>query len=125
MDKATPRPWKLGHEIKWDHINKNHTRIETVAKPSDSRFSHPAVICYLKMCDEHWSPIDGLRVEQDMKANAELIVRAVNCHDELVEALHDEILSLATAREHHGLSPYGTERLNKLINLRDRAKGKA
>ena len=64
QDKATPRPWVIetlaGKQIISQIINANRPEFETVAE------------------------IGRIDIQND---NAELIVRAVNSHDELLEAL--------------------------------------
>lgn len=89
-DKATPRPWVLGGPVESKGYGRYQVTLYADKRPSNSEFSKRPVIAYLQMCDEHWSPIDGIREDQDMQANAELIVKAVNrdhLFDELVEKL--------------------------------------
>jgi len=65
MSKATPRPWAV-----------NHTRVE-------SRDEHG-------VANDGWIVAD-CKYGPDGEANAELIVCAVNCHDELVEFLRSVV----------------------------------
>jgi hypothetical protein len=88
-DKATPRPWKVNSGVNIESVNDKlvcHTRVDYDLKVSEQ------------------------------EANAELIVKAVNMHDELVEILcnitkeqsiPDFERSIAEARE------YVNERLAK------------
>jgi hypothetical protein len=68
--KATPRPWKA------PFIDENDADVISITD-EDQMFG----IC---VCREY-----SCESKEQMKANAELIVRAVNCHDELVQALKD------------------------------------
>lgn len=64
QDQATPRPWKLeGDKMSVSNINNEG------------------------VCDCYFGVPANTYVEGKYEANARLIVKAVNCHDELVEAL--------------------------------------
>lgn len=63
MSRATPRPWKVDQRYKADVLDSNGKDIFKVFLPN-----------YREEQSENF-------------ANAELIVRAVNCHEELVDKL--------------------------------------
>ena len=94
MSKATPRPWKA------PFIDENDADVISITD-EDQMFG----IC---VCREY-----SCESKEQMKANADLIVRAVNVHEELVEQV--EFLY-----EHVKLTPYRTEQLHDLLK---RAKG--
>ena len=73
-DKATPRPWELSTE--------NQTRI-LPTKILNEEIGDD--FCIATTADDHYSPDEP--DEESAKANAELIVMAVNSHDALVDAL--------------------------------------
>lgn len=68
MSKATPRPWKLDVE-EFKNIR--------IASGGYIKVNLPLYV--------------NKQVDEETKANAELIVRAVNCHDELVKYLEEFI----------------------------------
>lgn len=72
-DKATPRPWKADFE--------NATVISS---------------------DSEW-PILSARYKPELRANAELIVRAVNCHEMLLEAVKN-LLYIPESSSKHALA---------------------
>ena len=82
MTEHTPTPWKAG---KWDitHINGHkHHFISIVNNVPDGECEGTGVAVCL-MPQENDTPKD----RKTVKANAAFIVRACNCHEELVEAL--------------------------------------
>lgn len=97
-ERITPLPWKLREGgLQWNSITAGYSiAIESGEKPSDSKFSHKCVVGVFKPREEHWSPVDGIRDELPMLANAEYIVHACNTlpklsalNAELVEALEE------------------------------------
>lgn len=68
--QATPRPWRTDAEF--DH--------ENILGPDEAMVADCAIFLNRKF---------GKRTPEINRANAELIVRAVNAHDALVEALED------------------------------------
>jgi hypothetical protein len=74
---ATARPWSLH----WDD--------ETVIVVADR--GAMATQIYIASCLERGSDPDEDRPTEEAKANAALIVRAVNCHDELLAALKEVV----------------------------------
>lgn len=90
MSKATPRPWNIdgGITIRADKIPIAHT------------YS------------------DYLQNHEESKANAELIVRAVNFHDELISAIENTALPLCD------MAKFGAPSSRKYLeDLLKRAKG--
>lgn len=75
MTQATPRPWKIGKSLTGDRT------------PWISNEKGNISICIID--DIARSSNDTTRKQEDEIniANARLIVKAVNCHDELVEVL--------------------------------------
>lgn len=71
MDNATKRPWHLKHNGIMNHSNPTSFDIEA----QDNIF-----IGHIYPIKNHTNP-------KECEANARLIVKAVNCHDELIEAL--------------------------------------
>jgi uncharacterized protein (UPF0128 family) len=72
---ATPRPWKLRHDSYGDEIwyGGNECGMYQIVGPES---------CYLAACDNEDDETRAM-----CRADAELIVRAVNAHDVLVKAL--------------------------------------
>lgn len=70
-DKATPRPWKHDGEAEYIFAEQN----QIVAQIRGWGY-----------LEKTFGPIHALEIQA---ANAELIVKAVNYHDRLVEALED------------------------------------
>jgi hypothetical protein len=91
MSKATPRPWTLSSDVEHSCCYRSAIRNEK----------------------------DDLIAEAD-KADAELIVRAVNCHDELISALE----FLLTEFKDGDISTEDYyEAKNKCVDLLKRARG--
>ena len=95
-DNATPRPW---------HTRSGDCCIRIVEKSLPEGFS--VTICELSIGSFNF------------EANAKLIVKAVNCHDELVEALKEAHAMLENVGIEKG-QYYG-----KAINKVDQALSKA
>lgn len=70
-----------------------------------------------------WSS-DGLTTEKEDKANAELIIRAVNCHDELVEAV-EGLLNMSALNRHETITTLGLGALQSDIRRGVEALAKA
>ena len=86
MTGATPRPWKRGWRLR--EISGDGRVVATIAPPSQ----HPAS-------------------EARANADAALIVRAVNAHDELVAALRAIMAALDQPVQTSGLEDPGTCRI--------------
>ncbi len=89
-DRITPLPWELSGPVEPKGYGKFAVTLYGANRPSNSEHSKRAVVAYLSMADEHWSPIDGIRVEQDMEANAAYIVHCANNYPKL-EALNAQL----------------------------------
>lgn len=90
-DGATPRPWRVhenGGDATWLTILQGAWDI------SHNDAENPGVVASARYSG--MSPAEN-------RANAELIVRAVNSHDQLVEALK-AVQRLDYFREHNGLA---------------------
>lgn len=98
--KATPRPWKWSED-------KRYPTTDLVGADGTS---------ILQIYESHgggWMP--------ENEADSELIVRAVNAHDALVEAL-EEALFMDDISDHYGLSSRVREKAKAALLL---AKGEA
>lgn len=73
-DKHTPTPWNVST---WVEQPNNRTKPMVAAKGVTIAITHPAPICQ----------------ESECEANARHIVKCVNYHDRLVEALRDMVNS--------------------------------
>jgi hypothetical protein len=78
MAEATPRPWKLKYEDDGDEIYYGYDGAWEIIGPEG---------CYLSGC-----ATDGAAAAARAKANAELIVRAVNAHEALVKACGEYLI---------------------------------
>jgi hypothetical protein len=122
--QATPRPWKTGVLLLTPSTKKwsanDQARVNSVEKCriysnfSETDFCKGRTI--VASCQHDY---ETREVEQ---ANAELIVRAVNCHDELIEELE---LALSTVRTHamQTYSRVSGEQAIRIEDLLKRAKG--
>lgn len=71
QSKHTPTPWRYKHSTRPDNTGGYDTAIIDIKN---------------KIIAETFQNVDE-GDSRDSKANAELIVKAVNCHDELIEAI--------------------------------------
>ena len=85
MTKTTPRPWSV-----WDATN-----------------SHEGPLLIGRRGEQYVCSITGTaRAIENAEANAEYIVRAVNCHEDLLDACKD-LLCWASPGGLHGQEPDG------------------
>lgn len=100
-DKASPRPWT---------INQEEFTI-TIEKQSEINIFYRIPICQIHI-DDDTREID--------KANAELIVRAVNHYEEMVEALKNIVEDYKKIRiallKTHGHHKEGEARMDSILN---------
>ena len=82
--KHTPLPWEVDTGNTVGHIKSISTNNK---KMPDGSLSTPTVAKY----DIGVNIGYRLRPEEEQKANAELIVKAVNCHYELLKALEEYV----------------------------------
>jgi hypothetical protein len=75
-DKATPRPWVTGPDL--DNCGGGRNILADTESENSVRIAHTNRVVYGG---------EELVSEAEARANAELIVRAVNAHDDLVAAL--------------------------------------
>lgn len=88
LSAATPRPWKQNGSVIWGGKGETAANICAISEPRATRYvQYTELSIGSKDGDEAW-------------ANAALIVRAVNAHDELVAALR----KIAALDRHSGAS---------------------
>lgn len=105
-NKHSPTPWVADYAGTHGHIKTLGYREERGSTPTVARYD-----------------IDGVSIGVDeQKANAEFIIRAVNCHDDLVIAL-DDCVSVMT-KELKGLAVIQPE-LRQALTVLAKATGEA
>ena len=98
-DNATPRPWKVNPEGQ-EEYKTGSWEITSNIKFGEDPDDTCVALCYSYNA-------------QDAEANARLIVKAINCHDELVEALKKSQSALNSVLKYsHG---------DDLVDLHDEA----
>jgi len=94
---ATPRPWKLRHDSYGDEIwyGGNECGMYQIVGPES---------CYLAACDNEDDETRAM-----CRADAELIVRAVNTHNVLVEACRGLVTAIMDEKGGSDLLPVEAE----------------
>lgn len=97
MSEATPRPWSIGHLRKASSLHSyNDLPIHCGAPGVNGGQGNVIAIVHMG------GPGATSNLPTSIEANAEFIVRAVNCHDDLVQALHQML-------------PYARSRVNEMV----------